>query len=119
MSTPYSSNDYDAADSLFHDTASDPEWEGGPQRPDTDPDPTPAPTPATLPRPTGPSWSTIALGLIATVVAGGALFLEFTDTELDWQRLGPLAVVGLGVLLVLVGLAALMRRNDDEGEQQG
>lgn len=74
--------------------------------------------PRTLSRPKGPSWSTIALGLVCLVVAGGALFVELTELSLEWDRTGPLALVGLGVLLVLVGLAALMRRSDDdEGEE--
>lgn len=73
--------------------------------------------PRALPRPKGPSWSTIALGLVCLVVAGGALLVEFTELSLEWDRTGPLALVGLGLLLVLVGLAALMRRGDDDEEQ--
>lgn len=69
----------------------------------------------TLSRPKGPSWGTVALGLVCLAIAGGALFIELTDVVLDWSNFGPLALVGLGVLLVLVGLAALLRRsNDDE-----
>lgn len=69
----------------------------------------------TLSRPKGPSWGTVALGLVCLAIAGGALFIELTDVVLDWSNFGPLSLVGLGVLLVLVGLAALLRRsNDDE-----
>lgn len=73
-------------------------------------------TPATrqLSRPKGPSWSTVALGLICMVVAGGVLFVELTDTAIDWASTGPLALVGTGLLLVLVGLAALASRSDDD-----
>lgn len=71
---------------------------------------------ATLSRPTGPSWGTVALGLICLAVAGGAFFVETTDLQLDWRSFGPLTLVGLGVLLVLVGLAALLRRGDDRDE---
>lgn len=69
-------------------------------------------------RPTGPSWSTIALGLICLVVAGGTLLIEFTEVTLEWDRTGPLALVALGGLLVLVGLAALVRRGDDEDDDE-
>lgn len=80
--------------------------------------PQPAPEePRTLPRPTGPSWSTIALGLICLVVAGGTLLIEFTEVTLEWDRTGPLALMALGGLLVLVGLAALVRRGDDEEDR--
>lgn len=79
-----------------------------PQSPLTDEEP------RTLPRPKGPSWSTIALGLVCVVVAGGALLVEFTELSLEWDRTGPLALVGLGLLLVLVGLAALLRRSDED-----
>lgn len=72
----------------------------------------------TVPRPKGPSWSTIALGLVCLVVAGGALLVELTELSVEWDRTGPLALVGLGVLLVLVGLAALLRRGDDDAEDQ-
>lgn len=133
MSTPNDTNDgYSTSDNVFDDTASDTEVEDAqftdPQFSDrqvTDRQVTDtqfadtqfsdtALTPPPLSRPTGPSWSTVALGLIALVVAGGALFIELTDVELDWERFGPLAVVGMGLLLVLVGLAALLRRSDDE-----
>lgn len=74
------------------------------------------PPPRALPRPSGPSWSTIAFGLVCLVVAGGALLVEFSELTLDWDRTGPLALVGVGVLLVLVGLTALVRRGDSEEE---
>lgn len=72
------------------------------------------PEPATLPRPSGPSWSTVALGLVCLIVAGGALAVELTDVSVAWDRAGPLTLVGLGIVLVLVGLAALLRRGDND-----
>lgn len=65
-------------------------------------------------RPKGPSWGTVALGLVCLVVAGGAFWVEWAGLDLDWTRSGPLGLVGLGTILVLVGLAALARRGDDE-----
>ncbi|QDO87518.1 hypothetical protein FNH13_03510 [Ornithinimicrobium ciconiae] len=70
--------------------------------------------PRALPRPSGPSWGTVALGLICLVVAGGAFWVEWASLDLDWTRSGPLTLVGLGIILVLVGLAALLRRSDDD-----
>lgn len=67
--------------------------------------------PPPLARPSGPSWGTVALGLICLVVAGGVLYVELTDVAVDWTRTGPLALVGIGALLVLVGLAALVNRS--------
>lgn len=64
--------------------------------------------------PRGPSWSTVALGLICVVVAGGVLAVELTDTTVDWSSTGPLVLVGTGLLLVLVGLAALFNRSGDD-----
>lgn len=72
----------------------------------------------TLSRPSGPSWGTVALGLVCLVVAGGALWVSWADLDLDWARSGPLTLVGLGVILVLVGLVALVRRSDDDGPDQ-
>lgn len=71
---------------------------------------------ARLPRPSGPSWGTVALGLICLVVAGGVLYVELTDVAVDWSRTGPLALVGVGAILVLVGLAALVNRSGREEE---
>lgn len=70
--------------------------------------------PRTLSRPKGPSWGTVALGLICLVVAGGAFWIDWSDLTLDWTRSGPLTLVGLGLILVLVGLAALTRRRDED-----
>lgn len=76
------------------------------------------PTPRVLSRPTGPSWGTVALGLICMIVAAGAIFLELTNIEMDWSLSGPMALIGLGVVLVLVGLAALSRRDDDKEDHE-
>ena len=72
--------------------------------------------PRTLSRPKGPSWGTVALGLICLVVAAGAFWVEWSNLSLDWTRSLPLTMVGLGIILVLVGLAALLRRNEDDDE---
>lgn len=73
-----------------------------------------AAAPRTPPRPTGPSWGTVALGLICLLIAGGSFWIEWANLEVDWSRSGPLTVVAIGAVLVLVGLLALLRRNDPE-----
>lgn len=64
----------------------------------------------------GTSWATVAFGLVCMAVAGLALTFELADFEVDWEVAGPASIVGVGLLLVLVGLAGLLSRRQDEEE---
>ncbi|MCK0110624.1 hypothetical protein MWU75_00495 [Ornithinimicrobium sp. F0845] len=109
----------DVAMSATHDDWQDQSAEGfgpGAYEQSTDDGTGPAEPAPRLSRPKGPSWGTVALGLICVLVAGGALWVEWADVTLDWTRSGPLMLVGVGLVLVLVGLAALVRRGDEDEE---
>ena len=75
-----------------------------------------APAPATPPspaRPKGPNAAAIVLGLVAMLLAGLIIATETKDLQVDWSRLGPGAIVGIGLLLVVLGAIGLVRRHDD------
>lgn len=65
------------------------------------------------PRPRGPNASAIVVGLVAMLFAGLIIAKESMSWQVDWSRLGPGAIVGIGVVLVLVGAVGLIRRRDD------
>ncbi|MGC1208208.1 MAG: hypothetical protein WA880_09690 [Ornithinimicrobium sp.] len=66
-------------------------------------------------RPTGISWVTVALGLIALAVAGLVLTLQLSDLRVDWSVAVPGFVTAAGAVLVaLGGLALIKGRADDE-----
>ena len=65
-------------------------------------------------RPTGPSWPTIALGVLALVVAGMALTYQLVDLSVDWTLAAPVAIVSAGALLVLLGLVGLLGGRGEE-----
>lgn len=60
--------------------------------------------------PAGPSWATVAFGLVCMALAGGALTVQLTDWQVDWAIAAPVSVIGLGAILVLVGLLGLATR---------
>lgn len=64
-------------------------------------------------RPKGPNVSAIVLGLVALVLAAAIIASETLDLQVDWSRLGPGAIVGIGVLFVVLGAIGLVRRHDD------
>ncbi|HEX7536146.1 MAG TPA: hypothetical protein VF391_03985 [Dermatophilaceae bacterium] len=64
-------------------------------------------------RPGGPNASAIVLGLIAMVLAGLLIAHETMNLRVDWSRLGPGAIVGVGVVLAVIGAIGLIRRHDD------
>ena len=61
----------------------------------------------------GPNVSAIVLGLVAVLIAGLIIANETTDLQVDWSRLGPGAIIGIGLLLVILGAIGLVRRHDD------
>jgi hypothetical protein len=68
------------------------------------------PTPA---RPKGPNAAAIVVGLVAMVLAGLIIAKETMGLRVDWSRIGPGAIVGIGALLVVLGAVGLVRRHDD------
>jgi hypothetical protein len=93
-----------------------PIWDNHIQDSPTNNDPTKNPTenkvspPA---RPKGPNVSAIVVGLVAMVLAGLIIASETAGLRVDWSRLGPGGIVGIGVLLVVLGAIGLVRRHDD------
>jgi len=47
------------------------------------------------------------------VLAGLIIANETIDLRVDWSRLGPGAIVGIGLVLVVIGAIGLVRRHDD------
>ena len=64
-------------------------------------------------RPHGPNAAPVVLGLVALVLAALIILNETTNLRVDWSRLGPGAIVGIGALLVVLGAIGLVRRHDD------
>jgi hypothetical protein len=64
-------------------------------------------------RPKGPNASAIVVGLVAMVFAGLIIAKETMGLRIDWSRLGPGAIVGIGVVMVVIGAIGLVRRHDD------
>lgn len=64
-------------------------------------------------RPRGPNASAIVVGLVAMLFAGLVIAKETMNVRVDWSRLGPGAIVGIGVVMVAIGAIGLIRRHDD------
>jgi hypothetical protein len=64
-------------------------------------------------RPKGPNTAAVVLGLVAMVLAGLIIANETMDLQVDWSRLGPGGIVGIGLVLVVLGAIGLVRRHDD------
>lgn len=64
-------------------------------------------------RPKGPNASAIVIGVVAMVFAGLVIAKETTGLRVDWSRLGPGGIVGIGVVMVVIGAIGLIRRHDD------
>lgn len=64
-------------------------------------------------RPRGPNAAPVVLGLVALVLAALIIARETMGLAVDWSRLGPGAIVGVGLLLVVLGAIGLVRRHDD------
>jgi len=55
----------------------------------------------------GPAPVTSVVGLLGLLTAIAVLVSQATDLDIPWGVVGPVAVVGAGVLLVVLGLAGL------------
>ena len=69
--------------------------------------------PSTLARPKGPNAAAVVLGLVAMVLGGLIIANETMGLQVDWSRLGPGGIVGVGLVLVVLGAIGLVRRHDD------
>ena|SRR5690349_20039362 len=58
----------------------------------------------------GPNTGAIMLGVLCLVLAGLAIARETSGFEVDWTVFGPGAIVGVGVLVLLLGILGLARR---------
>jgi hypothetical protein len=61
----------------------------------------------------GPNASAIIVGLVSMLIAGLVVARETTGLRVDWSRLGPGTIVGIGVVMVVIGAIGLVRRHDD------
>ncbi|PRY60066.1 hypothetical protein BCF74_10810 [Knoellia remsis] len=55
----------------------------------------------------GPAPTTSVIGLLGLLTAIAVIVGQATDLDIRWGVVGPVAVVGAGVLLVVLGLAGL------------
>jgi hypothetical protein len=69
-------------------------------------------TVATAPvtRAPGPHAASMVLGLICLLVSGLAIAREVNGFRVDWAVFGPGAIVGIGVLVLVLGVLGLARR---------
>lgn len=77
------------------------------------PGPVPAGSVATAPvtrASRAPNTGAIVLGVLCLVLAGLAIAQETSGFRVDWTVFGPGAVVGVGVLVLLLGVLGLARR---------
>ena len=58
----------------------------------------------------GPNAGAIVLGVLCLVLAGLAIAQETSGFQVDWTVFGPGAIVGVGVLVLLLGVLGLARR---------
>ena len=70
-------------------------------------------SPSTPARPKGLNATAIVLGVVALVMAGLVIANETMDLNIDWSGKWPGAIVGVGVLFVVLGAIGLVRRHDD------
>ncbi|MEP7034760.1 MAG: hypothetical protein ABI662_06965 [Dermatophilaceae bacterium] len=61
----------------------------------------------------GPNAGAVIFGLVAIALAGLIIASETTSLHVDWSRLGPGSIVGIGLVLVALGAVGLVRRHDD------
>lgn len=61
----------------------------------------------------GPNAAGIVFGLVALLMAAVVITSETMGWQVDWSRLGPGSIVGIGVVLVVLGAIGLVRHHDD------
>ena len=64
-------------------------------------------------RPKGPNAAPVVLGLVALVMAALIIANETMGLRVDWARLGPGGIVGVGLVLVVLGAVGLVRRRGE------
>jgi hypothetical protein len=64
-------------------------------------------------RPKGPNASALVVGLVAMLIAGLIIAKETMNLHVDWSKLGPATIVGMGVVMVAIGAIGLVRRHDN------
>lgn len=60
----------------------------------------------------GPHAAAVVLGLVAMLFAGLVIARETMSWSVDWSRLAPGAIVGVGVVMVVIAVIGLVRRHD-------
>jgi hypothetical protein len=65
---------------------------------------------ARVTRARGPHAASMVLGLICLLVSGLAIAREVNGFRVDWAVFGPGAIVGIGVLVLVLGVLGLARR---------
>ncbi len=80
-----------------------PDGAGNEARPNRAPAPTPLVTVAR-----GPRLATVLLGLLALLVAAWALVGNLSGVDLEPRTAGPVAIGGVGLLLLVLGLVGLV-----------
>jgi hypothetical protein len=64
-----------------------------------------------LPRPTGPNWRLVLMGLAFVVVAAGVMANQVSGFRIgQLAGTGPGVLVGIGLLCALVGVVGMLRR---------
>jgi hypothetical protein len=65
---------------------------------------------APVTRARGPHAASMVLGLLCLLVAGLVIAREVNGFRVDWAVFGPGAIVGIGVLVLVLGVLGLARR---------
>ena len=65
---------------------------------------------APVTRARGPHAASMVLGILCLLVAGLVIAREVNGFRVDWSVFGPGAIVGIGVLVLVLGVLGLARR---------
>ena len=65
---------------------------------------------APVTRARGPHAASMVLGLLCLLVSGLVIAREVNGFRVDWGVFGPAAIVGIGVLVLVLGVLGLARR---------